>query len=259
MKWVMSMNIFENTIVTEIHPPMTVYSQKGRVFQMEHRKTYGLGLCLRGQIRYVMDGKEYLSDPNHGILLPKGGSYRLYREKEGLFPLINFDCEALPCEQILSFPLQDPQACLQDFEELKSAFLLHENRLKIFSIFYSLLSKVSNDYPPDSSFLHSIIGYIQDHLSDPDLSNSLLAEKMGISEVYFRKRFTACFHTTPKQYILDLRIRKAMQMLAQSPDTVTFISEACGFSSLYHFCKVFKVRTGMTPSQFAAQNRIFRI
>ena len=253
------MNAFENTIITDIRPPAAVFSQRGRVFQIKNRKSYGLSLCLRGRIRYVMNGKEFISAPDTAVLLPKGGTYLLYGEKEGIFPLINFDCEQPVCEEIRVFPLRDPQACVRIFEEINNAFLLHENRLKIFGAFYDLLSKVFFESAPDNSPFHSVIHYIKENLSNPELTNTALAEQMGISEVYFRKRFSACFHTPPKQYILDLRLRKAKQLLTDTPQTVTQVAEACGFSSLYYFCKIFKERTGLTPSQFAAQNRVFRI
>jgi len=256
---VMQMEAYKNMVITDIQQPMTVFSQKGRIFQMKNRKTYGLSLCLRGQIRYVMNGKEFISAPDTAVLLPKGGSYLLYGEKEGIFPLINFNCAHLPCEEIRVFPLQDPQVCLCIFNELNDAFLLHENRLKVFSAFYDLLSKVLFESAPDSSPFQSVIHFIKENLSNPELSNTVLAERMGISEVSFRKRFSACFHTTPKQYILDLRLRKAKQLLSDTPQTVTQVAEACGFSSLYYFCKIFKDRTGVTPSRFAAQNRVFRI
>ena len=253
------MKNYESAVITAIHPPRTVFSQKGRIFQMGNRKTYGLSLCLRGQIRYVMNGKEFISHPGNAVLLPKGGSYLLYGEKEGIFTLINFDCAHFACDEVQVFPLQEPKACIQVFSEINAAFLRHENRLKIFSAFYNLLSMVFFECGPEHTPFHALIHYIQDNLSNPELTNTVLAEKMGISEVYFRKRFYACFHMTPKQYILDLRIRKAKQLLADTHKTVTAVAEACGFSSLYHFCKVFKDRTGLTPSQFAAQNRVFRI
>ena len=87
----------------------------------------------------------------------------------------------------------------------------------------------------------------------------LLAEKCGISEVYFRRLFTEQYKVTPKQYIIDLRINKAKQLLTDGIFKIGAISESCGFSNPYHFCRVFKEKTGLTPTEFMKQNKILKI
>ena len=54
-------------------------------------------------------------------------------------------------------------------------------------------------------------------------------------------------------------LTEAKQLLVDTTLAVTDISSACGFSSLYHFCRYFKNKTGMTPTEYAKQNRIFQI
>ena len=74
-----------------------------------------------------------------------------------------------------------------------------------------------------------------------------------------RKLFLSYYHITPKQYVLDIRIRKAKQLLCDTPFSVTAIAEECGFSSVYHFCRVFKEKTGFTPTEYANLNKIYQI
>ena len=107
--------------------------------------------------------------------------------------------------------------------------------------------------------LRKVLSYIEENLSDPGLSNTKLAERMNISEVYLRKLFRQRQNCTPRQYVLNRRIQKAKEMLVETPDTVTAVAEACGFGSLYHFCRAFKEKTGMSPTEYATRNRIFQI
>ena len=95
------------------------------------------------------------------------------------------------------------------------------------------------------------IKYIKNNISNTALSNSLIAQNLGISEVYFRKLFLAKYGTTPKQYILDIRIQKAKQPLRDRKYKITSVSDECGFSSQYHFCRIFKEKTGYTPSDYS--------
>lgn len=253
------MDSLENLIVTNIHEPGIVHSKKGRHFQMENRLFYGLSFCISGQITYTMNGKKYRSDEGVAVLLPSGGTYSLYGDKEGFFPLVNFECTGYHSKDITVFPLDDPKLCIQTYKNLQNMFLNHESNLKIYSTFYTLLSLVSTSDSKKHYPLDSVISYITDNLQNPNLSNLELAKQLGISEVYLRKMFLLHYNITPKQYILNARIRKSKQMLCDTPFTVTAIAEECGFSSVYHFCRSFKQHTGKTPTEYAMENKIYQI
>lgn len=255
----MCMLSFDELVITDIRPPIVVHSAKGRSVKMENRPTFGLSLCICGQITYTMDGKTYISDQTNAILLPKGGTYSLFGEKEGLFPVINFEAAHLDCNEITVLPLEKPQRCIQDFEVLKKLFLQGGNRLKIYSTFYDLLNKATSANSIAHPTFHAAIALIEGSLHQPAISNTTLAEQLGISEVYLRKLFAAHCNTSVKQYILELRIQKAKQLLIDSPSSITAIAEACGFTSVYHFCRTFKQRTGTTPTQYAVENKIYQI
>lgn len=51
----------------------------------------------------------------------------------------------------------------------------------------------------------------------------------------------------------------AKQMLSEGTLKINAISENCGFSNPYHFCRLFKDKTGLTPSEYMKQNRIYKI
>lgn len=253
------MSILDNIIITSIETPIVVHSEKGRKFQMRNRAFYGLSLCASGQITYTVNEKRYVSNQNNAILLPRGGTYSLYGDKEGTFPVVNFNCENFNCSEIVVLPLENPQVCIKIFENLKDLFLQNANNLKIYHTFYELLDKVSSVNSQTQNPLDPVTKYIIENIQSPELSNTCLARQLGISEVYLRKLFSAHYNITPKQYVLDIRIRKAKQMLRDTPFTVAAIGEACGFASVYHFCRAFKQRTGLTPTQYAVNNRVFKI
>ena len=77
-----------------------------------------------------------------------------------------------------------------------------------------------------------------------------LANVANISPIYFHKLFTAYFHKTPNQYLLDLRIEHAKRKLLEENFSLTDIALVCGFTSQSYFCSRFKKLTGMTPLQY---------
>lgn len=256
---VMKLNNLNSIIVTDIQQPLIVHSEKGRKFQMKDRHSYGLSLCVSGQITYTMNGKKFISNQSNAVILPQGGAYTLSGDKEGLFPVIDFKCENFNYDEIIVLPLENPQACIKDFDTLKDLFLYNKNHHKIYSVFYELLDKVSSANSRKQTPLDSVIKYISKNIQNPELSNTRLARNNGISEVYLRKLFSAHYNITPKQYILEIRIRKAKQLLRDTPFSVATIAEECGFSSVYHFCRSFKQRTGLTPTQYAENNKVLKI
>jgi len=257
MYLVIHMNIFENINVTDIQNAATIHSEKGRYFEMTNRPTWGLTFCFSGRITYTMNGVQYISDKHSAILLPQGGSYSLFDNEEGLFPLINFTCDLPVCNEILVFPVEDPEVCRQLYTKVRDYALAPRDRLRMLSSFYELLACLSPEIQVPEGPLRIVLQYIKKHLSDPGLSNTTLAQAAGISEVYLRKLFVAHCNTTPKQCILELRIEKAKRLLTNPPYRISSIAEQCGFSSPYHFSRAFKAHTGLTPSAYAAQSRSF--
>lgn len=249
------MDIFQNLVLTEVYRPMNVFSQQGTSSQMTNRKSYGLSLCLSGHITYVLDGVEYHSTPGNIVILPKGKSYTLHRKATGTFLLVNFQCTGFACETFCILPLQNQQAYIKDYELLQKLYSSPHNRLLCFSVVYRLLNHVATH--PQYNALTPALRYLEEHLADPNLNNNALSAQAGISEVYFRKLFAEQFHTTPRQYILDRRLQNATDYLTSTDLSVSAIAERCGFASVYHFSRAFRARFGFTPSQYAAQHRVF--
>lgn len=247
----------KNITVTEISGAVTVCSEKGRCDRMENRKSYGLSLCADGQITYIQNGKEYISDNGCAVILPKGGTYFIKRDKSGAFPVINFDCLEPLCDTITVIPVQNAEELIADYERMKKLLCFDGNRAQIFSIFYGMLHKLCSDDIPHE--LRGAVRLIRGDCCDVSLTNARLAYECNISEVYFRKLFTKHFGISPKQFIIDLRIQRAKQMLAEGALSVSVISEKCGFSNPYHFCRLFKQRVGITPSEYRKANLTYEI
>ena len=142
---------------------------------------------------------------------------------------------------------------------MKSLFLFEGNRPKIMSIFYGILDRLSNLLTNDSPVLQNAVKFIENNYQNSRLSNIDIAEFCNISEVYLRKLFADKFNMSPKQYIINLRLNKAKQLLRDGILKIGTISEECGFSNQYHFSRLFKERIGMTPSEYIQKNKIVKI
>lgn len=245
-----------DTVITAMDAIGIVYSEKNRILNMIQRPWWGLSFCIDGKITYTHRGVDYISDREHAIILPKGASYRLFGSESGRFPLVNFQCQKLSLDAPLVIPLRNPEVYLKDYEMLENALLLQHAHAKAMSILYDIFHRLSNEQTGNAILLPAL-EYLENHFTDPDLSNPLLAQKCGISEVYFRQQFGKLFGVSPKQYVIDLRLRKAKQLLTNTDLAIEEIGILCGFPNPYHFSRTFKNATGMTPSAYRRQNKTF--
>ena len=82
-----------------------------------------------------------------------------------------------------------------------------------------------------------------------DLSVEKLAESIGMSVSYFRRLFHEAYGCAPMQYIINLRIENARDLLLSGEVNVTEAARLSGFEDIYYFSTLFKRKTGSTPME----------
>ncbi|NHR07146.1 GlxA family transcriptional regulator [Chromobacterium haemolyticum] len=76
-----------------------------------------------------------------------------------------------------------------------------------------------------------------------------LAAELGVSLRHLERLFKRYLSTTPAQYYLDLRLRRARELLLQTNMSVMEVTVACGFLSSSHFSKSYRGLFGYPPSR----------
>ena len=247
--------MLDQITITNIDNIYTCNAYRGRRFTMENRKNFGLSFCQSGCITYTHKGKQYVSDPAHVILLPKGGNYSWHCSEAGFFPTIQFSCtEDFHLEELLVFPLKNQERTMMKVRKLQDMYFNRKDRTGCLSILYGLLSSLGNRQPV-RSVLTPAMEYLNEHFSNPDLNNSMLSEIAGISEIYFRELFRESYGMSPKQFVLDMRLNLAQQLLSETNDSIGEIAERCGFTSVYYFSRFFHKTMGKTPTEYRRENR----
>ncbi len=78
----------------------------------------------------------------------------------------------------------------------------------------------------------------------------MVAEYLGYSTNYFSRIFKSITGFYINDYIRQIRIVKAQELLMNSDMTITTIAEATGFSNPNYFYSIFKKETGLTPAAY---------
>lgn len=99
-----------------------------------------------------------------------------------------------------------------------------------------------------------IVNYMKQHLSRK-LSIHSLALRFGLSDSALYKLFASQFKASPKQILLELRLKHADDMLRTKNYTMKQIAEEAGFSTPAAFFESFKEKYGCTPGQWKKMSR----
>ena len=97
--------------------------------------------------------------------------------------------------------------------------------------------------------------FIREHACDGiDVSDVLRAVPMSRSTL--DRRFLALMNCTPKDEILRVRLNRAKQLLAETDLSLPLIAEKIGVDHAEYLSRMFKLRVGVTPTEFRARSLI---
>lgn len=92
--------------------------------------------------------------------------------------------------------------------------------------------------------------FIMDNYVNPELTLGSVAGFVGLNEKYFSTRFTKEEGITFRNYLTEVRIRKARELMETTDLKIYEISQSVGYNSVEHFTRVFKKLCGVSPGGY---------
>lgn len=108
---------------------------------------------------------------------------------------------------------------------------------------------------PTDSVVDTILHHLASSFNDPEFSVTDALYATGYSKDYIRRRFFAATGKTPGEYLTNLRIQYAKQLLQQQSQLHLSIAEIGSMSGYYdesYFSRIFRKKEGMPPTAYAA-------
>lgn len=107
---------------------------------------------------------------------------------------------------------------------------------------------------PDERFLLKAMKIVENNISNSDLDIEQFAAEIGVSRMQLYRKFDALTNMTVKEFIRNIRLKRAAQLLLDKKMTVTEVAYAIGFKDLSSFRKSFHREFGMSASDYVKQN-----
>lgn len=120
------------------------------------------------------------------------------------------------------------------------------------------LTGTAEDFDGDDEgqiFMRIQYEYLDIHISDPHLTVSELAEVSEMDPSEYAAELYRYTHMQPKEFVNSYRLRRAVNMLEQTDDSITDIAFKCGYSDIHAFNRRLSSKIGMTPAKYRDQYR----
>jgi len=108
-----------------------------------------------------------------------------------------------------------------------------------------------------SNPVSEVIAFVQQNMSKP-LTVSDMAEQVSLSPSAFSHLFREVTGKSPYQFVKEMRLNRARELLIEGRLTVTQVSRAVGYPSISHFINEFRDRFGAAPRAYCDLQLISR-
>ena len=252
---------------------LSMYNIQPSGYDYKTNESSGLCILLKGNKHVAINRTEHLScKSDQFILLPSHSSVHLYIESptKALFlelkdDLISNMAENAATDSDISFAAMRKNRFLlgrindnigECLSKLMSIPLSSDkNKSLLFDLYaqelicYLLQIKGSQQIMNlgHEKPVYKAIRYINENITEP-ISISKLATTLNMSDTNFCNTFKRVTGVSPKEYITDLKMNQAEEMLKNK--NVTEVAYDLGYESISHFIALFKKKYGITPKQF---------
>lgn len=170
----------------------------------------------------------------------------------------------LLCSLPIFLTVKDRALYVRIFEELCGLFnsAVEADSIRMYSLLLELIYRLNADAESQRRSqrincgnyrtIEQAIQYIKTNLAS-DLSLAQVAAHFSFSPVYFHTSFKSATGKTLHEFVEDLRIKKAANLLLTTKRSLAEIALECGFSSQAYFSYVFKRRMNITPREYVRQ------
>lgn len=129
------------------------------------------------------------------------------------------------------------------------------NRLMLKNYYNSAISSsdvydgnvISNS---EKHFITQLTQYIEEHITDENLSLDLICDNMAVSRIQLYRKITDLTSKTPSEFIRSVKLKRAEKLLRTTDLTVQEIMFRSGFNNKSYFYREFSARFHVSPKEF---------
>lgn len=151
-------------------------------------------------------------------------------------------------ERLIDCTIKEYQSCQPGFVSTVTAYFIQ--------LVSFLIRRYDDNIESDRvATFAKAVAFIERNFTEK-ISIEEIALKAGLSVRHFQRQFKSTYFITPKEYILILRMQKAMTLLSQTKESITEVAYKCGYQDSSLFARRFKDHTGISPRKYREKNSV---
>ncbi|PHV69338.1 hypothetical protein CS063_16235 [Sporanaerobium hydrogeniformans] len=136
------------------------------------------------------------------------------------------------------------------YQKILETKTLQQLKVQCKDMFHQAMKVVRNKQNANSRhFVDQALIYIKSNYHD-DISLENIADKLFLNAAYFSRLFKQYMGMTFTDYLIELRMEKAKELLSLGKYKVYEVSKMVGYKSEKYFFRIFKQYTGYSPTEF---------
>lgn len=133
-----------------------------------------------------------------------------------------------------------------------------KSKMILYDIFRNLIAEqlIATEHFSAYYTLRDAINFINQNCIMKNININYLAQMCNITPAHFIRLFQQIFSITPKQYIINLKMNRAAELLQYYSYPISEIAEMLGYSSPAYFSAAFKSSVGISPLEYRLQHNV---
>lgn len=103
---------------------------------------------------------------------------------------------------------------------------------------------------PNDRFIRKALETVDKHLSNSEFTVEQFQDEMAMSRMQLHRKLKALTGFSASEFIRDIRLQRAADLLGQNGINITEVAYSCGFNSSSYFTQRFKEKYGTSPSKY---------
>lgn len=139
--------------------------------------------------------------------------------------------------------------------------MLHAKLCNIIDMRENLKKKYYRDFitnpaapPPvpsvDDNFIKQALAVVERYIDDPGFTLEKFCRELGMSQTNLYRKLQSLLGVSANQFIRDIRMKRALQLLGMEQYSVTEVAYKVGFADAKYFSKTFKKQFGVLPTAY---------
>lgn len=223
------------------------YFYREGFFDVKPRPFDALSFRISGRCEFEVVNKNFVVEAGDVLFMPANTPYRV-QSTAGESVFVHFvECNYREAEKI---SVQNPAEVEICFIKMLDAWNKERSVNQAKANVYDIFCKISKESSPSGECTPFAVclKYMEENFCDPTLDIETVCSYGYISPSSLWRAFKTHFGMSPVQYLIKLRMNKALDMLTDGELSVKEIALRCGFEDEKYFSRAFKERYGYPPS-----------